>query len=244
MAEELRPTRLDARDARCGRFLGDGEQGQRDGPAGGVPAEVEHLVAVLPEGWAVTTETPDGSARGRCIESTRLALAVLAELGVGCRPMACEVMVFNQAAWERYQARTPKADWPAGCWSVGVAVEGGETGGSLTEPYRRPGWAGHLVVHGGHWFADFTAEQFHRPAHGITMTGAVVAPVDPEAVGVQAEMETGGTVATWWWRPEVRGYRTTPAWRQDIPRTTVVGLAGLVRRRMAGEPVDLIVLPG
>lgn len=215
-----------------------------------VPPEVLALVDLLPAGFAMTGETVDGRRRGRCIEAVRIATAVLPAAGVACRPMPCDALVYNAAARELVTAGVPLADWPAAAHSLGVAVDGDayaergmvpggrggalEPGGSLSEPYRRSGWAGHLVTVGDGWLLDLTAGQFARPDRGIVVEDAIAGPLEEASAGVEVDLDEGG-ILVYRWRPEAARWRRTPAWRQDVRRELVELMVERIRVRLELE---------
>lgn len=194
--------------------------------SGPAPAEVYALVDELPDEFALTSD-----GRGNCIEASRLAVAAWRRMGLDCKPVACDVMAFNSVARVLHSARVPIREWPEFAWSVGVRSGGrDEHDGTGREPFRRFGWGGHVVVHGVGWFADLTAVQFNRPAKRIHVPGAVVGPLVDD-VGVEHPLDDGGLIR-WYWRPELRSYRSTPAWRQDVERRPLDELIECVRERM------------
>lgn len=193
------------------------------------PPEVRAFVASLPDDWATVIGLQ--GEKGNCIESARLATTVLPKLGVPCTAMACDVIVSNRSASDLIDHGVPLADWPPGAWSVGVDCDYQSPGASFQEPERRRGFGGHLVVVGDGWFLDATAPQFARPRQGIVVLAALVGPYDPEVPSATYDLPRGGTYS-WRWRPEVKRWRTTPAWRQDISRQLLDAMTDAIARRM------------
>ncbi len=187
-----------------------------------IPPEVTRLVDALPEHFAVTQE----NGRGRCIEATRLATAVLRAARVPCRPMACDVVALNAEALALYDQGHAVASWPATAWSRGTFCESSHPGPNLSEPYRRANFGGHLVVASpidDDWFVDLTVEQYHDGDHGIVIEAAFAGDgVNWTDGGARWALPGGGAV-DWYWRPERKAWRTSPAWRQDV-RNELVAL--------------------
>lgn len=142
---------------------------------------------MLPEDFA-TTRGPDGRRRGRCVAATRVARAVLADLGVQSRPLACDVMAANAAAVRLIAEGIGADGWPpaANAWSIGSRCDSTPPAPIANEPDRRRSFGGHLVLVGHGWFADLTAQQFHRPQLGILVPGAIVGPYDEDLVVAEA----------------------------------------------------------
>lgn len=190
---------------------------------------------MLPEGFHQSS-----SGAGRCVEATRVAVAALTQVGVVCRAEACDVTALNcvDADWRAAGAEPPM---PTDAWSIGLRCDAMAMAPNLSEPYRRrKGFAGHLVVRGDGWFADLTAQQLHRPEHGVHVLGVLAGEVDEAELLAQAELPHGGLVE-YFWRPEIRHWRNTPAWRQDIPAELIRLLVQGVRAVMAGEePTEVL----
>lgn len=193
-----------------------------------IPPEVTRLVEILPAGFAVTKE----NGRGRCIEAARLATAVLRRAGVGARPMACDVVAFNADALALFDQGVPITDWPPTAWTRGASCDHDHPGPNLSEPYRRVNPGGHLVVAStvdDTWFVDLTVQQYHCPEQGIVIEAAIAADeVDWDHGGIRWPLSTGGAVE-WYWRPQIKAFRTTPAWRQDVDHGLVAKMAALVK---------------
>lgn len=178
------------------------------------PPEVRALVAVLPA-WFATVEGLQGR-RGRCVEACRVATATLRKMGVDCGALACDVDACNAGVTFGPVGAAPDTPPTASSFVLQVSCDEPSSGANYDEPRRRQGFAGHLVVVGAGWFADLTAPQFHRPEHGVVVTGAALGPYDPLELGTEMDLPAGGRLR-WYWRPEVKAWRTTPAWRQDVP---------------------------
>lgn len=201
------------------------------------PPELHAFLALLPDDFAMVEahETLDGRRKGRCVEATRLAVAVLQAVGLDARPLACDVMAANARAVPLLLDHVPVRSWSPGAWSTGSKCDDPPAQANLQEPTRRRGFAGHLLVAGDTWFCDLTAEQFHRPSKRIVVPGPVVGPYQPGEYGTVMQLENGANL-TWVWRPEVKAYRTVPAWRQDVPRDLLNLVVQRVRDAMARAP--------
>ncbi len=201
------------------------------------PPEVRALCRILPDDFAIVdpseADANDGIRRGRCIEATRLAVGVMARLGIAARPMACDIAAINAVALPLVKAGAPASTWPPDAWSTGTSCDAYRSGANRSEPYRRgAGFAGHVVVVGNDWFCDLTVEQYHRPHIGIRIPGVIIGPYGGDG-GVVIPLAGGGELV-WWWRPEFRSYRTTPAWRQDVDYRLTTALAERVRAALLG----------
>lgn len=202
---------------------------------------IDAFVETYPDGLSVE------GGRGTCIETSKVAVAVLGRLGVACKAVAADVGAFNASAWLAYQAGVPFEEWPKGAYSVGVGCgiqEIDETSlASAQEPHRTSGFVGHVVVVGDDWLLDMTAPQLHRPDHGIIVVGPVlVGPVpgiggkDPYSV----DLAVAGSMTriSYVTRPEIKRYRTSPAWRNDTGfREAVDTLVERTREHMEGANV-------
>lgn len=176
------------------------------------PVEILRVVEVLPDAfaWAET-------GRGRCIEAARLLTVVSQRLSIPVRPLACDVTVMNLAAVTAADQDLPMLEWPADAALLYASCDGeNPSTASLTEPYRHSAFPGHLVVAGLGWFLDATAPQFSRPDHQIDIGGAISGPYQPDEPSTAVVLDNGVAVS-WRWRPEIKSWRNTPAWRQDIP---------------------------
>lgn len=196
-----------------------------------VPPEVDALVAFMPDDFAIVRQTPAGP-KGRCIEATRIGVAFLRAAGVECWPMACEVQALNPLARRLTEQGVPIALWPDDAWSVGVRIEE-VPGDSADEPHRRVGFSCHVVIRGPGWFCDLTAPQLHRPDRGIHVPGAIAGPAGDDR-GVEVTM-SDGSVIRWFWRPDFRRYRNTPAWRQDVPHELVARARAAIREKVTAS---------
>lgn len=192
-------------------------------------ADMAALIRTLPADFAMVEahETADNRRKGRCVEATRIAVAVMRRLGHDVGPLACDVMAANSAAWRLIGERVPVTRWPPNAWSKGAMCDLTPSAPIRQEPGRRKGFGGHLVVVGDGWFADLTAEQFHAPDLGILCADAIIGAYRPDEA-TELSLPRGGHVM-WSWRPEVRSYRTVPAWRQDVDHELVMLMARRVR---------------
>lgn len=182
------------------------------GPRFSPPPLVRALADVLPDQVAMTYDPGDGCRKGRCVEITRLVVDILAMANIPCRAMACEVEAGNASAIAAAAAGRPLALWPADAHTLGVRI------GNKTGPGG--GWGGHLVAVGDTWFLDMTAVQLNRPHRNIKVPGPVIGPYTPGQTGSQLTLPGGGVIR-WFWKPEVARWRTTPAWRQNIPPSLI-----------------------
>lgn len=198
-----------------------------------IPAAAERdlraLCDLLPPSFAMVEahETADGRRKGRCVEATRIVVAIMRRLGHQAGPLACDVIVANRAAVEMMARRVPLTKWRPGAWSVGAVCDITPSAPILQEPGRLKGFGGHLVVAGAGWFSDMTAEQYHRPDRGIVLSTAIMAPLTPKSTEI--DLPRGGRLM-YTWRPEVRSYRTVPAWRQDIDHDFETDMVARVRK--------------
>lgn len=200
-----------------------------------IPAEVSALVRLLPDDFATTINPIDGRRRGRCVEACRIVRAVLGQLGVQTRPMACDVMAANAQAVELINQGLPAQSWGVGAWSIGCCCDSTRPAPISDEPARKRGFGGHLVLVGDGWFVDLTAQQFHRPELGIVVASALVGRWHEDQVAAELDLPRGGLLR-WLWRPEIRSYRTVPAWRQDVGSEDTRNLVAAVRARLATDP--------
>lgn len=200
------------------------------------PPEVYRFVELLPDDFALVG---DGEApvtgrpprrRGRCIEAARLMVSVMSRLHVPAKALACDVVVLNGAARQAAEAHIDIGDWPPDAWSCGAQCAEPSPGANISEPYRRLGFGGHLVVAGEGWFVDLTVAQFDRPEHGITIAAdaGLVGAYDPTAAGARCELPRDAQIS-WIWRAKHKAWRTTPAWRQDVSRPLALTMAERIR---------------
>lgn len=199
------------------------------------PPEVDAFVDLLPSCFPLVKGLKGW--KGRCIEACRLATALLPKIGVPCKALACDVNAVNAKAFELMTAGVPVSQWPKStdAWWVAIRCDYPSSGANFQEPDRRRGFGGHLVVVGEDWFLDLTAQQLHRPQYGILVRHPLTGPYDPAERGVEHLLDRGGRVH-WYWRPEVKRWRTTPAWRQDVSRDLIKAMATAVAKRMEGAP--------
>jgi hypothetical protein len=118
------------------------------------PCETTDLVKRYRDAWLEWSRRPDFPlAPDHCINGTRIAVDVLTELGVRCRPVSVDVRVYNRFAVELYTAGVPIRQWPVHAHSIGTDLDNERSGQ----------WGGHLIVEGDGWLLDVSARQFHRP---------------------------------------------------------------------------------
>lgn len=173
-----------------------------------IPDQVEQLVELLPERVAVFR-----NGKGNCIEMARLATLLLPKVGVACYPLACDVLAMNAHAYADIQSAGHLVR--ASSWSVAALCSSHDGKPNASEPHRRSGFGGHLVVAGDDWFLDLTVMQFSRPDRGIPIKAPIAGPRDNTTDGVQYRAESGAVIQ-YGWQPKVKKWRNTPAWRGAI----------------------------
>ena len=189
---------------------------------------------LLAELWDGPVTAP-GSKDGVCIDSARIAVEVLAKVGVKAKAVATQVLAANAAAVPLLNAGVPIADWPDEAWTLGVELGPAPHPGTGKEPYRRTGWTGHVVVVGEHekgrWMLDLTAAQFNRPSKGILIPEPIWAPLrgdDEFTIGL-----ADGAQITYILQPKIRAFRQSNAW-QSADLSSVPALAAFLQERLAG----------
>jgi hypothetical protein len=158
-------------------------------------------------------------AENSCIETTRLLIGILAELGITrVRPQAVNVRVLNRMAFDCIQQGIPFEHWPKAAHTIGTDAP------EEIEAEHSTGWFGHLVAimrgeEGGRHLIDASADQFDRPGIlnvpgpvGVVL-GDLWTPMDPQYRVLQDEF----TIIEY--RPLIgpRGtmWKTFPAWQKD-----------------------------
>lgn len=104
-----------------------------------------------------------------CIESVRVGIEVARYFGLMIEPVPVKCC-FATLDW--YAAFTDHQAPPLPGWSVGTTGAGNPTG-----PNR---WDGHLIGYAplADLLIDYSADQYHRPQHGLNVPGPVVMQVD------------------------------------------------------------------
>lgn len=194
-----------------------------------LPPEARALVETFPDGWA--TVVGFQGVMGRCVESSRLIVAVLTQMKVPCKPLACDTDALNDIAVEQMLAGNLAADWPVDAWVVSTRCDARTSGASYDEPEREAGFGGHLVVVGTDWFLDVTAGQMERRPRRIFVKDTIAGPYDPADDGVDVALARGGRLR-YFWRPEIRHFRSLPAWRQDLHPLHIETAARAVRHKL------------
>jgi len=181
-----------------------------------IPRRLVLAVTAWPEG---THSDPD-TGTGTCIEVSRLLVDTLRRLGISEAKAVAVDVVFGNAAAKGLQG-VPMDEWPPDAHTCGAGV-GYQmlAAGSTTEPGRRKGFVGHVVVVGDDWMVDMTAQQFHRPDRGIIIEGPVCTGSVP-GIGSKHHHELELALPEGGWclyvtRPEVKSYRTSNAWRSEV----------------------------
>jgi hypothetical protein len=189
-------------------------------------------VAAWPEGAALDPE----NGRGLCIESTKFMISALRRLQVDAKAMAVDVWAGNADAVAHRPE--PMDTWPPTAFSIGSVCATGAGGPEIrAEPHRRGSFMGHLVIVGDDWLVDLTAEQFSRPQFGVHVNGGVCAYPIPgvgakDPFEVQMSLPAGGQLI-YQTRPEVKSWRTVPAWRDETGEKAVAD--EVVRRVLEAE---------
>jgi len=201
------------------------------------------LLALTVTSWPDGTAIDEATGQGACIESARLLVDALRRLGISdARALAVDVVYGNAAS--KAVRSTPIEDWPPEAYTVGAVIgDPGITPRSAREPGRRKGFVGHVVVVGEDWLIDMTAQQFHRPDHGIVIEGAVCAGgldgiSSKQRHELELDLPEGGWVR-YVTRPEVKSYRTSNAWRNEVglAEATDVLVERVLTRASSLEPV-------
>jgi hypothetical protein len=119
--------------------------------AGAACTLVSHLFPTAERGGLDDFERSLNEAR--CIESSRLLVAVLDHFDLPARLQPVELVVSNPLAHRLRAERVPVEAWPSQAWSIGA----------MPDSRKRPGWSGHMLVRVAHeLLCDPNAGQFHR----------------------------------------------------------------------------------
>jgi len=183
--------------------------------------------------WVSRRAVRNECAPDSCIESTRVLIEVARYFGVEVRPLAVRVQLFNAEAWDQLQARVPLDEWTGGAFSLGIDGEAPRTGK----------WNGHLVGLAPGHVIDASADQFSRPAKGITIDGPMVLPRPPgwPASGGPAAWLAPDDGLRIIYEPGVRdpSWRKAPAWSgHRAAYREVAGQAIRALRTLEGDPDD------
>lgn len=181
-----------------------------------------------------------GWSRDSCVASSKMLCEVLAGAGIEAEPVACSVLIFNEAAM-RYSMEgvpMPEAVRMEGGWSVGIGIPG--------TPELPGRWNGHLIVRatvdGSRYLLDPSIDQASRPHAKLSLS--------PVATRVDDDGFWGGC-HDWWLSGHNRNtgtlcyhildkgdYTRTPDWVQehrfDAYRSAMADLASKVRDAMTG----------
>lgn len=173
-----------------------------------------------------------GYSQRTCILQTRIATVVLRELGFRARPLACRVMVGNQAWCELAGTlgRFPRPeDWQGrdDVWCLGIGP-GGPDG---------PGYNGHViaVVEERHAL-DLTIDQADRPKYGIELEPHRWETSQGFLTGVEPAIFThDGSLVRYDALPTEQGYLRAVDWTEivnPLSRARSVNPLPLVREAM------------
>lgn len=205
--------------------------------------ELTELDMVRRVAWAWKAAGLDEKMKS-CIQSTRIGLDVLANLGIQARALPCAIVVRNAEAVDASLRGLPVQDWPPSAWSVGIDPDAPPAdsgvdkttstlfGGGKVFDNRtgERGWNGHLIIEGGGWLLDLSANQFSRPLREMELHAwaAPVSPLDLEA-GDNSWLITmvGGVNVRIYPRPELAAWRNGAAWREDPPEEAVTAVTYL-----------------
>ncbi len=137
-----------------------------------------------------------------CIASTRIAMEVCRRHGIECWPQAVKVEVLNARA---VKAQAEGVPWALGTYGLGVEGTGTFEGGD---------WDGHLILvfkdSKGEVLLDLSADQMHRPQHGVHVTEPIAVRIGDKGWPVGLWLPEGGLVA--YERIRSRGYRQARDW--------------------------------
>ncbi len=169
-----------------------------------------------------------GVRRDSCILHTRVAVDVLARLGVSARPLAVKVTVAN-SEWVRLGKRLnrpPERDeWTDDTWVLGM-------GFGLDPRQTRPGYDGHVIAIVNERFAlDLTLDQASRPERSMVV-GPHYWPAHPMFLRGErpdVHVSTDGSVAIYQANPDERSFTQYPDWNLKITGSVVPDLAATLR---------------
>lgn len=162
----------------------------------------------------------EGYRADTCILQTRVALHVLASLGVPAMAQAMKLVAMN-AKYAELLVHTKGEPLPeeqraaakaSGAWAVTV--------GYGAEPGQRPGYDGHVVVIvKRRWLLDLTSGQAARPAKGIHVPRALFFEMGRERVAgrhpVIGPLRDAGQLVYTWHRNAA--YLRAPDWTMVRP---------------------------
>jgi hypothetical protein len=160
------------------------------------------------------------SARGSCVQATRMGIEALKYFGVKAKPLVTLAITGNAAWVEWVKLEDPTAPWSDEVWSVG------------TDPKQKPGERGypaHLVIEIDGQLLDLDAGFCARPEKGIHVPDTVLLPLT--AHGAAMDLAEGGVLLYRYHTPTV-DYRKSGAWRDSQK------WAGPVIRRMRERLAD------
>lgn len=171
-----------------------------------------YIADALAKAWHEELEPIFGD-QTHCIEAAKIARAALARVKVPSRPLPCGLLVANPEGSDLIDAGVPITQWPATAWSIGVDPDSNVPG---------PGWNGHLILAGDGWIGDFSAAQFRHSKRRRLARIDIEAWVSPTPPGwdlrpISIRNEDHGTVVVIQPRPELARWRSTNAWRSNVP---------------------------
>jgi len=155
--------------------------------------------------------TEMGFQRDRCILHTRVACLALGELGFRARPLACKVLVANQA-WLDLREELGRPPLTVAemegteAWSLGIGHGRPDNG--------RPGYDGHVVAIAEERYAlDLTIDQATREQRGIVPLPGVF-PAPKQFLTGKGSMGgiTNGTYLEYEAMPDDRGFLHAGDW--------------------------------
>lgn len=155
-----------------------------------------------------------GCVRNACVEAACIAVGVAQAFGFLCEPIPVAVQVI------------------AGGEATILPGDGSR---------RRPGFAGHLLVHypGADTAVDLTADQFHAPDRGLLVPEPLVLPVPRDAFvgGIGFTLPTG-TRMTYRELVDDVSWRALPAWHESSA-LTVAAIVRRMRAELADAPASV-----
>ena len=158
-------------------------------------------------------------SRDSCIAATRIAIDVLAAIGVVAEPIAVRVAIFNAAMVQEMERleRLPASkdetlEWQRRCGAWSVAI-----GSGVPQPGR---WPGHLVafVPTHRLLIDLSLDQATRREHNIVLNPSVidVPPSSPFLQGAPLLVSLNDCLLQYE-RIADLGYRSSRNWTADPP---------------------------
>lgn len=169
-----------------------------------------------------------------CVLHTRLGLDVLRYFGIHAQAEPVAVSAFTADAYAAFQTGE---DLTNVGYSVGVYGDGNTD----RAPNGRLMWDGHLVLHVAHGprLVDLTADQLHRPQHGLVVNAPIITPIfDPAAwdrTGAMTLTSPDGTVVLYQ-RMDNAAWRRAADWTGPFPASTRALVAATIRELRPTPP--------